>query len=99
MFRAGSTGSPRLYLASICWRSSSGLCLSGCAFNSISRRVATSGVCLVSLTGARQAGQVKTEEPGAGGEGAFSAAVAWQLNHSFKQAPQKVWRQSNSVRG
>lgn len=56
-------------------------------------------LCLVSRTGARHDGQVKTEVPGAGGSGAFSAAWACHVNQSFKQAPQKVCRQSRSVRG
>jgi hypothetical protein len=27
------------------------------------------------------------------------AVVAWNANHSFRHAPQKVWRQSSSVSG
>ena len=54
---------------------------------------------LVSRTGARHDGQVKTIASGVGGVGAFSTVEAWKWNHSFKQEPQKVCRQSSRVSG
>jgi len=97
--KTGSTGSPRLYLLSISSFSAAGLRLSGWAVSSMSSSVATVALCLVSRTGARHDGHVKTGESAGGGVAAFSAAAACQLNHSFTQAPQKVWRQSSRVRG
>lgn len=60
---------------------------------------ATVELCLVSRTDARHDGHVKMGASGAGGSGAFLAASACQSNHSFRQAPQKVCRQSRSVSG
>lgn len=76
-------------MATISCFSASDLALSGCAATSISRRVTTVALCLVSRTEALHAGQVKTVAR-IGGEGALSAVVAWKLNHSLRQAPQKV---------
>lgn len=96
---SGNTLSPGLYFASIssfsCW----GFTFSGCATRTMSSRDATVELCLVSRTEARHDGQVKTDAPGAGGSGALRAASACHSNHSFRQAPQKVCRQSRSVSG
>ena len=62
---------------------------------------------LVALTEALHDGQVNGEDvdglPGGGGggreEGLLRDELSWKANHSFKQAPQKVWRQSRRVRG
>ena len=62
---------------------------------------------LVALTEALHDGQVKGDDddafPGGGGgereEGLLRDELSWKANHSFKQAPQKVWRQSSRVRG
>jgi hypothetical protein len=99
MFNLGSTLSPGLYLASISSFSESGFAFSGCAASIMSKSEATVALCLVSRTGARHDGHVKTEVPGGGGSGPFSTAWACHANQSFKQAPQKVCRQSRSVRG
>lgn len=56
-------------------------------------------LCLVSRTGARHDGQVKRTVSGVGGIGNLSIDAAWKLNHSFRQEPQKVCRQSSRVRG
>jgi hypothetical protein len=65
----------------------------------MSRRVTTVALCLVSRTGARHDGQVKTTASGVGGVGAFSTVAAWKWNHSFRQEPQNVCRQSSRVSG
>lgn len=57
----------------------------------MSRRVVTVAFGFVPLTEVRHDGQVY---------GWMDVAVeAWNWNHSFKQAPQKVCRQSRRVRG
>lgn len=96
---SGRTLSPGLYLASISACSACGFAFSGCATSTMSNSEATVELCLVSRTEARHDGHVKTEEPGTGGSGALVAAFACQSNHSFRQAPQKVCRQSRRVRG
>lgn len=99
MFSLRSTLSPGLNFLFISALSSSGLALSGLAARNMSSSVATVALWRVSRTWARHEGQVKTAEPGDGGFGACSAAVACQLNHSLRQAPSKVCRQSRRVRG
>lgn len=56
----------------------------------------------VALTDARQEGQVNGEEVvegEVGWLGALREEFNWKANHSFKQAAQKVCRQSRRVRG
>ena len=91
--------SPFLYLAEISSLSASLLSRSGFAFTYISRRVATVALCREPRTPARHEGHVNMGAPGGGGVGAESWAEAWKANQSFRQAPQKVWRQSRRVRG
>lgn len=60
----------------------------------MSRRVVTVAFGRVERTVARHDGQVygcKFVE--------LAVLVAWNVNHSFRQAPQNVWRQSRSVSG
>lgn len=96
---SGTTLSPGLYFASISSFSLCGFIFSGCAASIISKSDTTVELCLVSRTEARHDGHVKMGASGAGGSGAFFAAVACQSNHSFRQAPQKVCRQSRRVSG
>lgn len=96
---SGTTLSPGLYFASISSFSLCGFVLSGCAASTISNSEATVELCLVSRTDALHDGHVKMGASGAGGVGAFLAALACQSNHSFRQAPQKVCRQSRRVSG
>ena len=53
-------------------------------------------LCWKSLTVARHVGQVYGL---VGGVWEWLALRCWCENHSFKQEPQKVWRQSMRVRG
>jgi hypothetical protein len=95
----GRTLSPGLYF----WRTSScssvGLALSGFEARKMSSRLVTVALRRVSRTRARHDGQVKTVAPGAGGFGFVSAEIFCHSNQSFKQEPQKVCRQSRSVKG
>lgn len=65
----------------------------------MSSSVTTVALCFVSRTDERHDGQVKMGESGDGGVGDFSAVAAWKVNHSLRQAPQKVCRQSRRVSG
>lgn len=65
----------------------------------MSSKVVTVALFLVARTEARQDGQVKGFDPLMGGLGEFRLVFSWKENHSFKQAPQKVCRQSSRVRG
>jgi hypothetical protein len=80
-----------LYLLLSAAFSSSLLPLSGFDLTKLSSSVVTKAFGCVDRTEARQEGQVY---------GCMHVAVdAWKANHSFRQAPQKVWRQSSSVSG
>lgn len=59
----------------------------------------TVALFLVSRTGARHDGHVYGVEPEGTESRLLREAVSWNENHSFKHAPQKVWRQSRRVRG
>jgi hypothetical protein len=85
------TLSPGLYILSDSLRSSSVLNLVGFAVENMSSKVETVALCFVPLTDARQAGHVYGCK--------LVARDAWERNHSFKQEPQKVCRQSRRVRG
>ena len=92
--------SPLLYIASISSLSACVFPFPGLSDRYMSNRVVTLASCLVSLTASRQLGQVYIGLfGGGGGPGAVSARMAWEENHSFKHAPQKVCRQSRRVRG
>jgi hypothetical protein len=87
----GSTLSPGLNLSLSACFSSSFFPLSGFAFRNMSSRVVTVALGCVLRTEARHDGHVY---------GWIEvAAEAWKANHSLRQAPQKVCRQSSSVRG
>jgi hypothetical protein len=73
--------------------------LLGFAARNISSNVVTLASCRDSRTGARHDGQVYGVVPAGNGVEELRDAVSCQLNHSFKQEPQKVWRQSRRVRG
>jgi hypothetical protein len=96
-----NTSSPILYFFSSSSFSSSVLPFSGFAATNISRSVFTVALCLVSLTGALHDGQVYGVPPAGIGVafGVFRDEASWKENHSFRQEPQKVCRQSRSVRG
>jgi hypothetical protein len=86
--------SPGLYRCAISSFSSADLSRSGWAIKTMSSNVVTVAFGRVSRTSARHDGQVKR---GAEPEGRLRDP--WAENHSFKQEPQKVCRQSRSVRG
>lgn len=65
----------------------------------MSSRVTTVALCLVSRTALRHDGHVKMVSDGDGKVGDLAALAAWKLNHSLRQAPQKVCRQSRRVSG
>jgi hypothetical protein len=73
--------------------------LSGCAVRNISSNVVTVALFLVARTTARHDGHVKGVAPGGGGLGDVRLEASWKANHSLRQLPQKVCRQSRRVRG
>lgn len=89
-----STGSPGLYFFAISRLSCSDLACSGFAFSTISSNVVTVAFGLVARTAARHDGQVNR-----GAELDVRGRTACHENHSFRQEPQKVCRQSSKVRG
>lgn len=88
--------SPGLYCSLSAAFSESLRSLPGSSFNNISSSVVTVAFGLVSRTHARHDGQVYGLDFGCEEE---RAAFACKPNHSFKQEPQKVWRQSRRVSG
>lgn len=87
----GSTLSPGRYLSRSVFFSASLLPRSGFALRKMSSSVVTVALGWVERTEARHDGHVY---------GCSEVAVeAWKTNHSFRQAPQKVCRQSSSVSG
>lgn len=90
---AGKTEPPGLYFFAISSFSSSDFCLLGFAWRNISRRVVTVAFGLVSRTVARHDGQVNR------GDLLDLGCETCQENHSCRQDPQKVCRQSRTVRG
>jgi len=65
----------------------------------ISTSVVTVALCFVSLTGALHEGHVYGVPVSGSGEGEARCELSWKLNHSFRQEPQKVCRQSRRVSG
>jgi hypothetical protein len=65
----------------------------------MSSKVVTVALCFVSRTGVRHDGHVYGVELEGAELGLLREAVSCHENHSFKQEPQKVWRQSRSVKG
>jgi hypothetical protein len=89
----GITFSPGVYFFLVSFFSCSVRALLGFACRYISSNVVTVAFGLVSLTEARHDGQVN----GFGFEGV--ACEACHENHSLRQDPQKVCKQSRRVRG
>lgn len=87
----GMTTSPYLNFSLSAFFSSSLFPLCGCACINMSKSVVTVAFGLVDRTEARHDGQVYGWRE--------LAVEAWKANHSFRQAPQKVCRQSRSVSG
>jgi hypothetical protein len=73
--------------------------LSGLAARNISSKVVTVALCFVSRTGARHDGHVYGVELAGTELGLLREADSCHENHSFKHEPQKVCRQSRSVKG
>jgi hypothetical protein len=94
-----STFSPASYLTLISLLSFSVLPFSGFAARNISSRVVTVALCFVSRTGARHEGHVYGSPVSGSGEGEARCEESWKANHSLRQEPQKVCRQSRRVRG
>jgi hypothetical protein len=96
----GITFSPGVYFFLMSSFSSVVLPLSGCAVKNISSSVVTVALFFVARTVARHEGHVNGVLPAGGEElGDLRLEVSWKANHSLRQAPQKVWRQSRRVRG